>query len=159
MVSVAVGDAKARVEDDLARVQEALAIAEEARRKVEAETSHLKIKRMSLLLELGVAKNEVSSIHSQVGKDKEAMDEDHQKALKLIFAYGYQCCVFKHNTCRDQPEVSNGMPYFSDLFLPEFFANPRCPPAPTTTEVTVVEVDQGETTKEHKKSASVRNQS
>ena len=59
---------------------------------------------MSLLLELGAAKDEMSSLHSQVGKDKEAMEEYYQKALELIFAYGYGCCVFKHNICGDQPQ-------------------------------------------------------
>ena len=64
-------------------------VAEEAKRKAEAETFRLEVERKSLLLELGAAKDEVSFLHSQVGKDKEAMEEDYQKALKLIFAYGY----------------------------------------------------------------------
>ena len=37
---------------------------------------------MSLLLELEVSKDEVSSLHSQARKDKEAMEEDYQKALE-----------------------------------------------------------------------------
>ena len=73
---------------------------------------------MSLLLELEAAKNEVSFIHSQAGKDKEVMKEDYQKAMKLIFAYGYRCCVFKHNIFGDQPEVPNGMLYSFDLLSP-----------------------------------------
>ena len=40
------------------------------------------------MLEIGATKNEVSSLHSQAGKDKAAIEEDYQKALKLIFAYG-----------------------------------------------------------------------
>ena len=128
LVVVAADDAKARAEDDLARVQEAPAVKEEARRKVEAETSRLEVERTSLLLELEAAKNEVSSIHSHVGKDKGAMEEDHQKALELIFAYGYGCCVFKHNICEDQPEVLDCMPDSSDPLPPKFFANPRCHP-------------------------------
>ena len=64
---------------------------------------------MLLLLELGAAKDELSSLQSQAGKDKEAIEEDYQKALELIFAYGYECCVFKHNICGDQPELSDGM--------------------------------------------------
>ena len=85
------------------------------------------IERTSLLIEVGAAKDEVSSLHSQVGKDKEAMEEDYRKALLLIFVYGYGCYVFKHNICGDQPEVSNGMPDSSDLFPPEFFPNLGCP--------------------------------
>ena len=93
------------------------------------------------MLELGAAKDEVSSLHSKAGKDKEAMEEDYQKALKLIFAYSYGCCVFKYNICGDQTEVLDGMPNSFDLLPPEFFRNPRCPPAPAT------EVDQREATK------------
>ena len=77
------------MESGLARVQDALAAVEEARRKAEAKTPHLEIERTSLLLELGATKDEVSSLHSQAGKDKEAMEEDYQKALEVIFAYGY----------------------------------------------------------------------
>ena len=101
----------------------------------------------------------MSSLHSQVGKDEEAMEEDYQKALELIFAYGYRCCVFKHNICANQPEVPEGMPDSSNPLPPEFFANPKCLPALVPTEVTTAEVDQGEATKKPKKSASSRNQS
>ena len=47
----------------------------------------------------------MSSLQSQAGKDKAAMEEDYQKALELIFAYGYGCCMFKHNIYDDQPEA------------------------------------------------------
>ena len=60
---------------------------------------------MSLLLDIEVAKDEVSSFHSQASKDKEAMEEDYQKALEVIFSYGYGCYVFKHNIYGDQPEM------------------------------------------------------
>ena len=53
--------------------------------KVEAKASRLEVKQTSLLLEIGAAKDEVSSLHSQAGKDKEAMEEDYQKALEVIF--------------------------------------------------------------------------
>ena len=159
LVAVAAGEAKARVEDDLARVQEALAVAEKATRKAKAETSRLEVEKTSLFLELKLAKDEVSSLHSQAGKDKKAMDEDYQKALELIFAYGNGCCVFKHNICGDQPEVPDGMPDSYDSFLPNFFAKPRCPSTPVAIEVTIAEVDQDEVTKEPEKSAFSGNQS
>ena len=117
-------DAKALEEDKLARVQDALVVAEEAKLKAEAEAALLEVERTSLLLEIGAAKDEVSSLHSQAGKDKEALEEDYQKALELIFAYNYRCCVFKHNICGDQPEGLDGMPKSSDLLLLEM--NPRC---------------------------------
>ena len=53
----------------------------------ETETTHLEVEQTSLLLELGAAKDEVSSLHSQESKDEEAMEEDYQKALELIFSY------------------------------------------------------------------------
>ena len=62
LVVVATSEAKARAEDDLARVQSALATAEEVKRKSEVETTRLEVKRTSLLLEIGAAKDEVCSL-------------------------------------------------------------------------------------------------
>ena len=135
-----------------------MAVAKEAKHKAEVKTSCLEVKWTSILLELGAAKDEVSSLHSRAGKDKEAMEKDYQKAMKLIFVYGYRCCVFKHNICGDQPEVPDGMPDSFDQLPPEFFVNPRCPPAPIVAEVTITKVDQSKATKELEKSASTRNQ-
>ena len=62
------GDAKARTEAELAKVQDSLAATEEAKRKakveakVEAEASHVEVERTSLLLEIGVTKEEVASL-------------------------------------------------------------------------------------------------
>ena len=67
----------------------AAAATEEDRRRLEDEVACLAIERTSLLLELETSKDEVSSLHSQAGKDKEAIKEDYQKALELIFTYGY----------------------------------------------------------------------
>ena len=44
---------------------------------MEAETALLEVERTSLLLELGETKDEVSSLHSQAGRDKEAMEEEY----------------------------------------------------------------------------------
>ena len=101
LTAVAASDAKARAKDDLARARDALAVAEEDGRRSEAEVARLAVKRTSLLLELGASKDKVSSLHSQVGKDKEAMKEDYQNALGLIFSYCYGCCAFKHNIYDD----------------------------------------------------------
>ena len=123
LAASAVGDAQARVEKNLAKVQEALVAAEEGRHKADAENALLEVERTSLLLELKVTKDEVSSLHSQAGRDKEAMEEEYQKALEVIFAYGYGCCVFKPNICGDHLEVPEGMPESSDLLPSEFFVN------------------------------------
>ena len=83
--------------------------AEEDRLKAEVGAAGLEVEQTSLLLELGANKDEVSSLHSQAGRDKEDMEKEYQKALEVIFAYGYGCCEFKHNICGDHPEAPNGM--------------------------------------------------
>ena len=73
-----------------------------------------------------MAKDEVSSLQSQVAKDKAPMEEDYQKALELIFAYGYRYCMIKHDIYGDQPKVPDGMLDSFDSLPPEFFKNPKC---------------------------------
>ena len=75
----------------------------------------------------------------------------------MIFAYGYECCVFKHNICGDQPEILDGMPDSFDSLPPEFFVNPRCPSTLVAIKVTVAELDQSKGTKKPTKSAFVMN--
>ena len=48
-------------------------VVKEARHKAEAKTTHLDVERMSLFLELGATKDEVSSLYSQVGRDKKLL--------------------------------------------------------------------------------------
>ena len=141
----------------MVRVRDTLVVAEEAKRKAEAETTHLEVERTFLLLDLGATKDEVSSLQSQASKDKEAMEEDYQKALEVIFAYGYECCIFKHNICERKPEVPDGMPNSSNPLPPEFFANPKCPPVPTVTIAAAAEEDMIETTNDLQENASVGN--
>ena len=71
------GDAKVRVEDDLDRVLDALAVAVEDGRRSKDEIASLAVEQTLLLLELEASKDKVSSLHSQAGKDKEAMEEDY----------------------------------------------------------------------------------
>ena len=58
---------------------------EEEGRRSETKVAHLAVERTSLLLALEASKDEVSSLHSQAGKDTEAMVEEYQKALEQIF--------------------------------------------------------------------------
>ena len=88
LTAATTGDAEARAEDDLTRAQDALAAIEEDRRRLEAEVARLAVGRTLLLLKLEASKDEVSSLHSQAGKDKEVMEEDYQKAMEQFFAYG-----------------------------------------------------------------------
>ena len=163
LMSSAVGDAKARVEEDLAIVQEALAAVEEGRCKEESKTACLEVKQTSLLLEPEETKDEVSSLHSQAVRDKEAMEEEYQKALEVIFAYGYRCCVFKYNIFGDHPEVPKGMPISVDPLPLEFFVNldypPPPPPIQATAEATATEASPSKMAKEPMEVASAKDQS
>ena len=68
--------------------------------------------------------------------------------MEVIFAYGYLCCVFKHNICGDHPEVPEGMPNFANLLPPEFFVNPDCPPVQEVAEAIAIEAPPSETPKD-----------
>ena len=70
------------------------------------------------------------------------MVEDYQGSLDLIFAYGYGCCAFKNNICRDRLDIPNGMPNSSNPLSIEFFDNSRCPPALTANKAIDAEVSQ-----------------
>ena len=105
-----------------------------------------------------MAKDKVSSFYSQDGKDKEAMEEDYKKALEVIFAYGYGCCVFKHNICGDQLEVPDGMPDSSDPLSPDFFVSPKCPPVLAATRDTTFEVHPSKVAKGPEGNAPVGDQ-
>ena len=77
-----------------------------------------------------MVKDEVSSLQSQASKDKdkEAMKEENQKAIEVIFTYGYGCYVFKHNIRGDRLEVSEGMPDSTNPLPLKFFVNLGSPP-------------------------------
>ena len=60
-----VESARAKVESELARVLNALAVSEEARRKADDEASRLATERVSLLLELGTSKDEMSALRNR----------------------------------------------------------------------------------------------
>ena len=117
----AVGSARGKVEFELARVQNALAVVEEARRKADDEVNHLTDERVSLLLELGTCKDEMSAIRAKALKENEALREAYEEGFDVIFNYGYGCCAFAHNICGSQPEVPDGMPDMSKPLYPEFF--------------------------------------
>ena len=71
--------ARAKVESELARVQHALAVAEEARWKVKDKASCLAVERVSLLLELGTSKDEVSALWAEALKEKKALEEAYEE--------------------------------------------------------------------------------
>ena len=62
-----------------------MAATKEDGHRLEVEVSRLVVERTSLLLELEASKDEVSSLHSQMGKDKEALEEDYHGANFLLW--------------------------------------------------------------------------
>ena len=82
---------------------------------------------VSLLLELGTSKDEMSALQAQTLKEKKALEEAYEEGFDVIFNYGYGCCAFPHNICGSQPVFPDEMPDTSKLFSLEFFINPRCP--------------------------------
>ena len=100
MDAEAAGNARAKVESELARVQNDLVVAEEARRKADYEISRLVDEQVSLLLEVGTCKDEVSAIRAEALKEKRALEEACEDGFDVIFNYGYDSCVFSHNIYR-----------------------------------------------------------
>ena len=140
----AVGSARTKVESELARVQNALVVAEEARRKAKDEASRLANERVSLLLELGTYKDEVSVIWAEALEEKEALREAYEEGFDVIFNYGYGYCAFAHNICGSQPEVPDEISDTSKSLSPEFFINPRCPPGTVPAEAASIDVHPSE---------------
>ena len=121
------GNTQEKVEFELARVQNALAAVEEARQKADYEVSCLTDERVSLLLEHGTCKYEVSAIRAEALKEKRALEEAYEDGFDVIFNYGYGCCAFAHNICGSHSKVPYGMSNTSKSLTLEFFINPRCP--------------------------------
>ena len=145
----AAGSARAQVESELARVQHALAASEDARRTMESEldvaqqalaasreacrtieekASRLTDERVSLLVELGASKDEMSAFLANVAKEKKALEVEYDVGFEAIFNYGYRCCAFAHNIWGSKPKILDGMSGTSEPLTPEFFMTPRCPP-------------------------------
>ena len=59
------------------------------------------------------------------------------------------------NICGSEPEVPDSMFDSFNPLLSKFFANPKCPPAPTITEAVAANVDLIESAKDSEENASV----
>ena len=90
------------------------------------------VERTSLLLELEAFRDKVSALHSQAGKETEAMVGDYQKFLEKIFNYGCRCCEFIHGILGDRPRIPDAMPESTNPLSLEFFANLGCPQGPNS---------------------------
>ena len=106
-----------------------MAASEEAWRKAEDKANRLAFEPVSLLLELGASKDELTGVRVEAAKKKKAFEEAFDKGFDVIFNYGYGCCEFAHNICGSEPVIPDGMLDTSKLLPPEFFDNPRCPPS------------------------------
>ena len=84
-------------------------------------------KRVSLLLELGASKVELSDFWAEASKEKKALEEAFDAGFDAIFNYGYGCCAFARNICGSELVILDGMSDTSKSLPPEFFINPRCP--------------------------------
>ena len=88
------------------------------------EVSSLVDERVSLLLELGASKDELSVFRAEASKEKKALEEAFDAGFDVIFNYGYGYYAFAHNICGSEPVIQNGMPDTSKPLPPDFFINP-----------------------------------
>ena len=116
------------MESELDVDQQALAASGEACRMADEEASCLTNERVSLLVELGANKDELSAFRVEVAKEKKVFEAEYDAGFEVIFNYGYDCCVFAHNIYGSKHGIPNGMPGTSQPLSPEFFVNPLCPP-------------------------------
>ena len=126
-----VGSARAQMESELARVQralttsegvrskakfeldfvqQALVVAREACRKAEEETCRLMDERLSLIMELGVGKEELAAFQAKATAERKVMEEEFDTSSDVVFDYGYGCCAFTHNICGSKPMIPSRMP-------------------------------------------------
>ena len=119
---------------ELDGAQQALATSGEAWWKAEEEASRLTDERVSLLIELGASKDELSAFRAEVSKEKKALEAEYDAGLEVIFNYGYGCYAFEHNIYGSKPGIPVGMPGTENPLSPKFFINPRCPPSAVPSE-------------------------
>ena len=92
-----------KAESELDYVQQALATAGETYWTTEEENFLLTAKRLSLIMELGASKEELSTFQAKMTKERKAMEAKFDVSSDVIFDYGYGCCAFAHNICGSKP--------------------------------------------------------
>ena len=83
---------------------------------------------LSLVIELGVFKDEFAAFQEKAAAGREIMEAEFDSSGDTLFNYGYGCCVFTHNIYGSKPHIPDGMLDPSVLLTPKIFANTRCPP-------------------------------
>ena len=99
----------------------------EACRRVEEENSCLTDEGLSLLMELGTAKDDFTDFRERSFVERLAMEAEFDTRNDMIFNYGYGCCAFAHDIRGRKLKIPLGMPDTSTPLTSEFFVNPRCP--------------------------------
>ena len=82
-------DARQKMRSKLNMAQQALAYSGEACRTAKKEVSRLTNERVSLLVELGASKDELSAFRAEVAKEKKALEVEYDAGFEAIFNYGY----------------------------------------------------------------------
>ena len=121
--------ARLRAESERRVAQEALSVAGEACRKAEEENIRLTNERLALVMEVGTIKDDFTAFREKVVAERETMEAEFDATGDTLFNYGYGCCVFTHNICGSNPQISDGMPDPSVPLTPKFFTNPRWSPS------------------------------
>ena len=109
-----------KTESNLECIWQALVAVGEACRKAEEENCRLTDERLSLIMELGASKEELSTFQEKATMERKAMEEEFDESSDVIFNYGYGCCAFTHNICGSKPMIPVGMPDTSKLLSPKF---------------------------------------
>ena len=117
-----------KAESELDSVQQALTAAGEAYKKANEENFRLTDERLSLIMELGASKDELSAFQAKMTKERKEMEKEFDASSDVIFNYSYVCCAFAHNICGSKPMIPAGMPNTSKPLPPEFFYQPPMPP-------------------------------
>ena len=77
-----------KAKSELDSFQQALATAREACWKVEEEICRLIDERLSLIMELGVGKEELITLQAKATTERKAMEEEFDVSSDVIFNYG-----------------------------------------------------------------------
>ena len=91
---------------------------------MEEEICRLTDERLSLIMEVGVDKEELATFQAKATAKREAMETEFDASSDVIFNYGYGCCAFTHDICGSKPMIPAEMPNTSEPLPPEFFVNP-----------------------------------
>ena len=84
--------------------------AKEARRRAEEESGRLTDERLSLLMELGVIKDDFAAFREKSLIERSALEGEFDASSDVIFNYGYGCCAYEHDIRGSKPRIPPGMP-------------------------------------------------